>query len=164
MQKPMSIQEQVKQNEVLYFALLAGQLGIAIVLFLFIENPAAQSANGASGSNFEALIIALFCASAIGMSFFLYNKRKESGRQLKGSLEEKLVHYRQSFIMRAAMIEGVNLVALIFYFFVEKNYVYLLLFALGIGAFLLIRPTVDRMAEDYQLSANEQNELRSLVK
>ena len=83
---------------------------------------------------------------------------------MKGTLEEKLEHYRASFITRAALLEGSNLVALLFYFFIERNYFYLVLFALGMGAFALIRPTVDRIIEDYQLSTSEQSELQDSLK
>lgn len=164
MQKVLSIQEQIKQLGLLYFALIAGQLGVAIFLFFLIEDNLSETSNGAVGGSLLPIIITLFCLMSLGMSFYIYNQRKESGRQLKGLLDEKLAHYRQSFIIRASLIEGSNFIALIFYFFIERNYLYLVLFAIGIGAFLLIRPTVDRIVEDYQLSANEQNELRNSLK
>jgi hypothetical protein len=161
----MSIRKQISQINILYLALLSGQLMIFLLLFLFMgDNAAEQIAEEVSGSNSLTLIIPFFCVATIGGAFLLYNKRKEEARQLSGSIEDKLVHYRVSFLIRAAMIEGANLVALLFYFFIERNIVYLVLFALGIGAFVLIRPTVDRFAEDYQLSASEQSELRSSLK
>ena len=165
MQKELSVQEQIKQMGILYLALIAGQLGMFAVLFFVAGNIISEpeSGDGAIGGSSLALIFALFCMMAIGMSFFIYNKRKESGRQLTGDLVEKLTHYRASFMVRAALIEGANLLALIVYFFIESNYVLLLLFAIGIAAFLLIRPTIDRIVEDYQLSSSEQSELRNAV-
>jgi len=163
MLKESNIQAQFNQLGLLYFASIVGQLGIFILLFFFTEDNTSQVTDGAMGDNTLPLIIALFCLMSIGMSFFMYNKRKESGRQLEGSLDEKIGHYRQSFIIRAAMIEGPNLAVLIFYFFIERNYFYLLLFAIGMSAFLLIRPTIDRIVEDYQLSVDEQRELRTTL-
>lgn len=161
----MNIREQISQIGILYLALLSGQLMIFLLLFLFMQdNAAEQIAEEAYGSNSLTLIIPFFCVATIGGAFLLYNKRKEAGRRLSGSIEDKLMQYRVSFLIRAAMIEGANLVALLFYFFIERNIVYLFLFALGIGAFVLIRPTADRFAEDYQLSASEQSELRSSLK
>jgi hypothetical protein len=164
MQKVLSTQDQIKQLDFLYLALIAGQLGMAILLLLFLEDNTVQTSNGVSGNGFLPLLIAFSSVMSIGMSFFIYNKRKEIGRQLKGTLEEKLAHYRTSFFVRASMIEGANLAVLLIYFFIERNYFYLLLFAVGISSFLLIRPTVDRIVEDYQLSASEQSELRNSLK
>ena len=161
MHNELSVQEHIKQLGILYFALIAGQLLVAVLLFMFAEDRSAQEADGAVGDSTISLVVAFFCLMSIGMSFFLYNKRKEIGRKLTGTTSDKLTHYRSSFLVRAAMIEGANLVALIFYFFIERNMVFLVLFALGIAAFLIIRPTVDRIVEDYQLSASEQSELRN---
>ena len=161
MQNESSIQTQIKQLGLLYFVVIAGQFAVFLILFLFAEDNTSKTYDGAVGDNTLPLIIALFCMTSIGMSFFMYNKRKESGRQLQVPLVEKFTHYRLSFITQAAMIEGPNLTMLIFYFFIERNYFYLLLFAIGMSAFLLIRPTADRLVEDYQLSANEQSELRT---
>ncbi len=163
MQKALSIQEQIKQLGLLYFALIAGQLVAAPLLFLLIEDNSSQSSDGAIGGNWLPLAVSIFCLMSIGMSFFIYNQRKESGRQLNSALEEKLEHYRTSFITRAGLIEGSNLVALIFYFFIERNYIYLVLFVVGIASFILIRPSVDKIIEDYQLSTSEQSELQNAL-
>jgi hypothetical protein len=160
MQKALNVYEQIKQLGLLYFALIAGQLGVAPLLFLFVEDTS-QSSTGVVGGSWLPVAVTFFCLMSVGMSFFIYNQRKESGRKLKGALEEKLEHYRTSFITRAGLLEGSNLVALIFYFFVERNYIYLVLFAVGMVAFSLIRPSLDRIIEDYQFSASEQNELRN---
>ena len=164
MQKDLSNNEQVKQIGILYYALLVGQLAMAVLLFLFVESKSSESVDGATGGSSMSLIIVFICVSMIGMAFFIYNKRKESGRQLTGNLKDKLVHYKASFMVRASLIEGANLIALIAYFFIENNYVFLVLFAIGIGGFIMIRPTVDQVAVDYRLSANEQSELRNSLK
>jgi len=164
MQKELSIQEQVKQLGILYLALIAGQIGMFIVLFFVIENNPTETTDGALGGGFMPLIISLFSVMSIAMAFLIYNKRKENGRQLEGGLHDKLAHFRTSFMVRAAVIEGVNFLALIVYFFIDDNYLYLVIFAIGISAFFLIRPTIDRLIEDYQLSANEQSELRNSLK
>jgi len=133
------------------------------VLFFFTNENTYQETDGATIDSTLSLMIALFCMMSIGMSFFMYAKRKENGRQLEGTLDEKFAHYQQCFIIRAAMLEGPNLAVLMFYFFFERNYFYLLLFAIGMNAFMLIRPTIDRIVEDYQLSTDEQRELRTTL-
>lgn len=162
MQKQSSHQEQIKQMEILYLGLITGQLLIFLLLFFFVgDAPAEQADGGVIGGSTMVIAIAIFCLTSIGAGFMLYNKRKEEGRRLQGSVGDKLVHYRTGFLLCGALIEGANLVALIIHFFIEKNMIYLVLFAIGIGAFLLIRPTTDRIIEDYQLSATEQSELRN---
>ena len=164
MQKELGSQEQLKQLGILYLGLISGQLLIFILLFFFAKENFVPAIDGAEGDSSMAIIIAFCCLMAIGTSFFIFNKRKELGRQLEGSLSEKLTHYRLSFLTRAAMIEGANLLALFSYFFMESNYVFLALFVIGISAFFYIRPTADRIAEDYQLSSTEQSELRNALK
>lgn len=163
MAKPLSIKEQINQNNILYLALFGGQMMLALVM-VFINNTTATAESEAVSTidSSYTMIAALITVGAIALSFFLYNKRKAEGARLAGDLEGKLAHYRASFVMRASLIEGANLVAILFYFS-EGNVFYLILFTIGIAAFLMVRPTVPKIIEDYQLSSTEQQELQNAV-
>lgn len=158
---PQSPQEHLKSMNILYLALLGGQLMMFVMLYFAFETPEEAGNDVSVAGGFDIITIAMifFFVSAAGMSFFLYNKRKQEGQNLKSSLMEKLTHYRSSFILRLALLEGANLTMLLIYFFVSKNMIFLILFGLGIALFLMARPTVDRIVQDYQLSGSEQREL-----
>jgi hypothetical protein len=64
--------------------------------------------------------------------------------------------------MRSAFLEGVNLVCIIFYL-LESNYFFLLLFFLGFGAFLLVRPSADNFKEQYRLTEEERKIFRKMT-
>ncbi len=159
----LSIKEQIKQINILYFALFSGQILLAVVMIFLINTASTvetEAVNTVDSS--MTMIAAMISVTAIGLAFFLYNKRKVEGAGLKANLETKLAHYRASFILRAALIEGANLVAILFYF-IEGNLFYLILFVIGIAAFLFIRPSVRQISEDYQLSGTEQSELQNAL-
>ena len=65
--------------------------------------------------------------------------------------------------MRAALLEDPNLAMILLYFFVSSSMIFLVLLAIGLGLFLMIKPTADRISQDYQLSGSEQNELRNAM-
>lgn len=159
----LSVKEQIQQINILYIALFAGQMILALVIiFLMNQSSTVESETASTVDSSWTLIAAMISVSAIGLAFFLYNKRKEEGTALSGGLASKLAHYRVSFTLRAALIESANMVAILFYF-MEGNIFYLILFAVGIAAFLLIRPSVPKIIEDYQLSASEQSEFQNAL-
>jgi hypothetical protein len=161
---PQSPKEHLQQMNILYMALLGGQLIIVTLLYFLQEGPVNEdeSAMLTSGGIDPIVLIGcmLFIAS-VSASFFMYNKKKVEGAQLSGTLMEKLDHYRVSFIMRAALLEGPNLTMIVLYFFVNQHIIFMAMLAIGLTLFSIIRPTVDRIAQDYDLSGSEQNELRN---
>ena len=163
---PQNPKEHLQQMNILFFALLAGQLMIVAFMYFFVgKQPLDNGAEMSVASGIDPILIVgcLIFVAAVSASFFMYNKKKVEGAQLSGTLMEKLGHYRTSFVMRAALLEGPNLVMIMLYFFVSSNMIFMVLLAIGIALFLMIRPTADRIAEDYQLSGSEQNELRAAM-
>jgi len=155
--------EEFRSINILYLAMLAGQVMIAGVLYFVGTGSETVDSNALVKGGIDSMVIigiSIFVA-AVSASFVLFNKRKVEGSGLQGSLMDKLRHYRSSFVLRAALLEGPNLMMIVFYFFLKSNIVFLLLFAVGIVLFLMIRPTVDRITQDYQLSGMEQSELRN---
>ncbi len=164
---PQNPQEHLQQMNILHIALLAGQ--VMMVLFLFFamgrlpnaeEAPDAMTSLG--GIDSKVLVVCLVFAVLVFASFLIFNKRKAEGIRLKGTLMEKLNHYRQSFVLRAALIEMPTLIVVVFYFFIEDHIVLIPLFIIGIAVFFMIRPTADRISQDYQLSGSEQSSLRNV--
>ena len=133
----------LKQTTIIYLSLISGQLLVCMVIvFLNMGN---ETVTG-SIFNYIAPVISLGTISA---AFFFKGIHQNKAKQLTDETE-KLEHFRASNIMRWALVEGGTLTMVIF-FFLENNYLYLGLFALGMVAFSMLRPTVESLREDYGL-------------
>ena len=156
----ISSNNEFKGIYILYYALVAGQVLIALIMsYLLID---AEKIFSWEMSNPFHLIAPILMLSSISISSFLFTKKMEEAKSIKG-LSEKLEHYRGAIILRSAMLEGANLVCIIF-FFLEQNYFFLLLFFIGFCAFLLVRPSEENFKEKYRLTEEERMEFRKMIK
>jgi len=115
-----------------------------------------------SFGDIKQLLMILLVPGAIMISHYLYSNKIREGKKLKG-FEEKLTHYRASNILRWALLEGVNLINLIF-FFLSKNYFFLLMFGLGFLIFFFTRPSKNGFTEDYKLNYEEKQDFKEVLK
>lgn len=146
---------------IIYYALLIGQLLICIILsFLTISesNPTLDMSFG----DIKQLLVLLLLPGAIMISHYLYSNKIREGKRLSG-YGEKVEHFRASSILRWALLEGVNLINLIF-FFLSQNYFFLLTFAFGFLFFLFARPSEDGFTEDYKLTYEEKQDFKEDLK
>lgn len=148
----MNKQQDLKSLGLIHLAMLAGQIMICFVInFVANEN---------SGTNEMLRYIGpIISIATITMSFVLYNKSKAEGQSLE-NLEKKAAHFRSAYIVRMALLEGGNLMLVIFMFLdFGSKWIYLIFFAVGIGVFTLIRPTLEVFAEDYRLDSAEKRKM-----
>lgn len=137
----ISIKDHLKNLNVLYLALIAGQVLICgIFLFLTIQGKEEATSH-------YIFIGPLLSIATITAAFMLYNTHKKQAKKIKDE-DEKLLHHRSTNIIRWALLEGGNLINVIL-FFLEGNYIYLLFFAMGLLAFLMLRPTEKAFKEEY---------------
>lgn len=141
----------------MYLALLAGQIMIAGIIIFLQKNEVLQFEWEIN--NVFQLVAFLLTTGAVSAATFLYSKRLGEGKSLRGYFE-KFNHYRSTIILRSALIESANLICIIF-FFLEKNYFFLLLFLFGLAAFMMVRPSVDIFKENYKLSEEERSQLKN---
>ncbi|MEZ4961664.1 MAG: hypothetical protein R2830_17680 [Saprospiraceae bacterium] len=139
---------------IIYVAMLVGQLLFGGLIWWLLQQQETKSAGIFSGSGLLVMLV-VGCAALI--SLILNRSRSEKGADLKG-LPQKLMHYRTTCIFRWAFLEMGNMVAIIFAF-LDQNSTLLLFFALGIGLFLLARPSNVQFAEMYHLTPNEEQEI-----
>ncbi len=158
--KRVSTQNDFKSNYILYYALIAGQVLIALTLsYLMIGSEITFGWEMSSPFYLIAPILMLGC---ITMSYILFSKRMEEAKSIKGGLFSKLEHYRSSIILRSGLLEGANLICIIFYY-LEQNYFFLLLFFIGFSVFLLVRPSEEMFREKYKLTEEERMEFRKMT-
>jgi hypothetical protein len=86
--------------------------------------------------------------------------RKKQGQELEG-LHAKAGHYRVSNILRYAIVEAGNMLALVSYLMTGSS-MFITLFVLGMAVFVLYRPSSQRFKNDYLLDGSEQNELNTM--
>jgi len=148
-----------KGINILYLALALGQILISIVLFyMSLENsPTLDMSFG----DIKQLLVLLLVPAAIMISHYLYNNKITEGKQLNG-VDDKLAHYRASNILRWAILEGVNLINIIF-FFLSNNYFFLILFVFGFAFFLLGKPSEEGFIEDYKLNSDERQAFKKSI-
>jgi len=155
------MQKIFRETQILYLALLIGQLIFAIVTAILIsgENPIVDmTASGGDYTSLVTMLTAVFALIILATYFINHNRRKQ-GAQLS-SLEAKLGHYRQTVLIRSAMVEGANLLMIIAAL-VTGAFNYLMYFGLGLLAYLYFRPSVSGIAMEYQLTEEEKRRLES---
>lgn len=156
----VSSSNEFKGIYILYYALMTGQILMTLIIsYLIID---AEKNFTWDMSNPFHLVAPILILSAISMSSLLFTNKMEEAKNIKG-LSGKLEHYRSSIILRSALLEGANLVCLIF-FFLEQNYFFLLLFFLGFCVFLLVRPSEDNFKEKYRLTEEERMNFKKMVR
>lgn len=150
----MNAKQTLKTLNTVYFALFMGQMiFFGVAYYLNTEN--LQSTENSELFRYFVPIVIIAC---IGLSYFLYNLRKKQGQELEG-LDTKAGHYRVSNIVRYAVVEAGNMLALVSYLMTGSS-MFITLFILGMGVFVLYRPSHQRFTSDYMLDISEQDELK----
>lgn len=106
----------------------------------------------------HGILVLVFMLSAVGVGYLIDSQRKAQGAILQG-LAEKAEHYRQTSIIRLALIEAANILAVIVAI-KENNLMYLIFVAFGLILFLKFRPTSKSFIKSYELSSAEAEQVR----
>jgi len=140
--------------QILFYALLGGQLIIALVLWF---NVRPQQTPNTQFVAFDLAIAGIWCM-AVAASFFVGKKLIENARE-KPDLPGKLGAYRVARIIRYALLEMPVLLCLVSFFFVTSNYGLLLLAAVGIALFATQMPQRNQIVSELDLTESEQLKL-----
>lgn len=144
-----------KQINVLYLALLAGQIMFAITVLYVGGIP--KSLGKLSFDDPMLLIGIAVTFFSIFAAYGINEKRKTAGAQLS-DFQEKIEHYRGVVIVRCALTEGANLMALVMGMLSKQGF-FFVLFAVGLLAFLYFRPSVQEFSRSYHLRPEEERDL-----
>ena len=152
----------IKQLQTTFNVLFAVQVAFCAVALFFIRNSAPPTAIvvrytgedlAPQSLSTPGILVLVFLLSAVGVAFLIDNQRKAQGAILQG-LVEKVEHYRQTSIIRLAMVEAANILAIIIAI-KENNMIYLAFVAVGVLFFLRFRPTTRKFIRSYQLNDQE---------
>ncbi len=149
------MQQQFKQIVLIYAALMVGQILFCMITIMIVT---AGTDPIPKEDNLLESLLPVFVLGAFALSYLVYRTRLQSGSELSG-LANKVEHYRSTAIIRAAIMEGANLLVIVLTL-VDNNLNHLIWFSLGLLAFLYFRPSTEQFIRDYALSGKEAHELR----
>jgi hypothetical protein len=139
--------------QILFFALLAGQIGVTILLYVVHTPPTVDASWAQEVTTWLPLLLVL----QAGLAFFLSRKKLESARS-QPTVEGKLEGYRVASILKWALLEGGTLISVVL-FFVLGNITFLYYAGMMIVLFATQFPSRQRLVNDLDISANEQMRL-----
>lgn len=142
-----------KQTQILYFALLLGQVLMGVMLFMLMKG---RPADAPVDFPFNYIIPAAVVLGIVASQ--LFHRKQNASIPTSAPLDEKLAHFRKWGIMKWAVAEGGNLLSLILTFLLGNITTYVW-FGVGVVMFAFLRPTLDKFASDYQLSQKERDGL-----
>lgn len=153
------MKEHFRNLNLMYAALLIGQILFFLVILYLVWGKAGK--NGVLNLDKNSLLLlasTIFVGVALGTRA-LGNTFREKALNEKQDLSGKLNTYRKSLIFRWVLVEGFNILMLIFAM-MEQNQLLFLFFAAGIFVFLSFRPSATAFAMAYNLDSKEERSLR----
>lgn len=136
----------LRANSILHFALLAGQIMLAIV-FITLTGKTEIILN--SEGDLFFILVPASALVAIFISGFMFKKLLVQANS-KSSLSEKLGLYRPALLVRFAILEGASLFGIVAYF-LNANLFYVFVSAFVMAYFFTLRPTKEKLEVDLQL-------------
>jgi len=151
-------QEYFKLMQIIYFALITGQIIFAIISF-YLSNTGNFDFSTKELDKIFIYIVLIFVVGGFSGStlFFRY---KLSRIKNKTSLIEKMTEYRSALIIRYALLETPSFFSLIAYL-LTGNILFLGLSAIIILFFLTIKPTKNRTIFELKLNVNERQTINN---
>lgn len=147
----MKLYEQIKTVQIIFFALLTGQL-----IFLFISVYLVQSGNIKLNEELFLILLMIdlmivFPAIVLGpMLYRSFLNKAKSGL----SLPEKFNIYRQGVITKLALVEAPTIFSIVSYLLTGS--IVFLIIAIGVLVlFFFHKPTIEKFAEDFNIPLSE---------
>jgi cbb3-type cytochrome oxidase subunit 3 len=147
-----------RSSQILFSALLGGQIVFAAVVIALKGIPSRLGSLSTEDSWLLLGILTTF--STIAVAFWINEQRKKEAAA-HGDMAEKLEHYRNLIIIRCAMVEGGNLMALILALLSGQGF-FFMLFLAGLLAFVYFRPSKAEFLRDFNLTPEEERRFNEL--
>jgi hypothetical protein len=146
-----AVKNQMKITNTIFVGLTSGLIVFFIVAVYLMQNKFAVQAQ--VPDTILTFLVPVFGLLMMSLSRLLY-KKFLSRLSPDKDLIQKLIQYRTSKIISWAMIEAAALPALIASI-LTLNYLYIAVFVLLFGYFLLSRPTRESFVKDFRLTSDE---------
>ncbi len=146
----------IKQLRVIFFALAAGQI-LYFVISIYLINAELVVVNK-DYSTLLGFIAPLIVVVLVVSSKLLYKHNVDSIKR-EVSLNEKLISYRTSSIVKFALLEAANVLSITFYL-VTGDFLYAGMFVIVMAIFFINIPGKDKFSLDYNLNSDDINKLK----
>lgn len=141
-----------KTNNIIYFALLGGLVFfLIIVLFLYSQ--------GFIETDNDQTLYTAFLVISVVMTFnafvtgnIIYKKKIKEQAELN-NITEKLMKYREAFLIRFTLLEGATFFLLIV-FLVTANFLFIALAGFVLAYFIYLKPNRSKVLEEMNLDGN----------
>lgn len=146
------MKENFKKLQIVFLGLLLGQLAFAIVANFVMVNGVI--------SDTGALIYLVPAVMLVGTiaGFYIFNSNLKKAAAAELTFEKKFEEYRKNAIVRWAMMEMGNLLAIIAAI-IEAKSLYFALFGLGLLIFSTTRPNILDFSKRFNLSVEQEESL-----
>jgi hypothetical protein len=136
--------------QILFFALLVGQISVMIIVYNIRETPVGDMAF----IDMVAKWLPLLLIVQAGLAFFLNRQKLETARS-KSTVAEKLETYRIASVLKWALLEGGTLISIVLFFvWGATPFIY---YAIVMAALFATQfPSRQRLINELDISANEQ--------
>ena len=149
------MKKEFQSIQILHAALLLGSLLFFLVANFLGDFELVQHLD--DSDSILVYIIIVLVPICIATSRFM-NKQLLASFKDDDSIQGKMDNYKNRVILRSALIEGPILFAAVVVLLDSHLYA-AIMFVIGWGALLLIRPTLEEFAADYGLTSQEKNEV-----
>lgn len=147
----MKVTEQFKSIQIVFFALLAGQ-----IIFLFISVYLVQSGNFKTNEDLFLIffvVTLMIITPAIVVGPMLYRSFMNKAKPEMSALE-KFNLYKQGTVIKLAFVEAPTIFSIVG-FLLTGSYVFLFLAVGIIVLFFMHKPSLDKFSEDFKVSSSE---------
>jgi len=154
MESTRGTDEEFRKLDIIFYALIMGQLLFAIVVvYLIFSGPLVmQQAAPLLGEQTDLMLVAAYALGMIFMSRFMNSTRSKSISAARKSGLNLFGHYRSTVIIRLALLEGAALFIIVLTLVTANPQLLLLLLPLWY-AFYISRPSKEEFREAYDVSA-----------
>lgn len=136
-----------KALNIIFFALLAGQLLFAIVV-VYLNGQQEAETSYLLGPETDPMAVGAYVLAMVFFSRFIDSMWKKQISTVLRVQRPAFAHYRTNVIIRLAILEGASLLTIVFAM-VTNNSTLFLCTAFVLAAFWMARPTVEEFTERY---------------
>ena len=145
-----------KAFNILFIALMTGQILFAIIIFILTAFTNGKIILQQEAQLFTYIVAALMFI-CIAINWSLFKKRIELIRE-EPELSKQLNDYRALYIMRFALAEVPTLFSIIIVFITGNQLIWLFV-VIGILSGILLRPSKERLIKELQLGSDDTDKL-----
>lgn len=145
------IKNQHKITNTIYYALILNLIVFFIVVMVIIQNRDVEA--GSELDSIFTFVVPLIGFLVMLLSRAIYN-RMISNLDSGSNTLNKIAHFRKAKIISWALIEGGCFFALVASI-ITSNYLYIAVFILLFGYFIMLRPSGESLKRDMRLNSEE---------